>query len=47
VSITQAQIDAVNKQTGNNLDEIRVKLSYFVSGSVAATNGFAGSDFFL
>ena len=47
VSVTQAQINAVNKQTGGNLGNVFVKLSYFVSGSVAATNGFADADFFL
>jgi hypothetical protein len=47
VSITEAQIDAVDKQIGSNLGAIWVKLSYLVSGAVAAKNGSAGADFFV
>jgi len=47
VSIMEAQIDAVDKQIGSNLGAIWVKLSYLVSGAVAAKNGSAGADFFV
>jgi hypothetical protein len=47
LSITEAQLDATNLQDGRNLAAIWVRLSYTVSGAVAAKNGFAGADFFL
>jgi hypothetical protein len=46
LSITQAQLNAVNKQIGGNYADIFVKLKYFVAGVVTANNhGDADGDF--
>jgi hypothetical protein len=46
LSITEAQLDAVNKVVGSNFGTIFVKLKYFVKGMVVANNhGIAEGEF--